>query len=185
MPGSEVVIVPYKDGPYLVRGPVVLRDQTGEIVPLTRHPIALCRCGKSQIRPFCDGTHQTIRFHARSSPESSPVVGPDSEPAHAGGDPPQKRSEPSQAALVRAQQILTAALQEEERVHEAMISAARPLVVAALRLLQMQRARDTSSESAVLLLIRGALEALEPCRSAECADAVHELRQAAEWLAGA
>jgi CDGSH-type Zn-finger protein len=182
MSGADVVIVPYKDGPYLVRGAVALRDQTGEIVPLTRQPIALCRCGKSQIRPFCDGTHQTIRFRAPSAPEANPATEAGSASPREGGARPQKGSEPAQAALVRTQQILTAVARDPESGHDPTIGAARPLVVAALQLLQIQSARNTSSESAVLLLIRGALDALEQDSSARFADAVHELRQAAKWL---
>lgn len=63
------MIVPYPDGPLLVRGPVVLRDQDGREIELKRRTIALCRCGKSRIRPFCDGTHQLVRFRADSAPE--------------------------------------------------------------------------------------------------------------------
>lgn len=66
MRSEDVVIVPYRDGPYLVRGPMVLRDQDGRAIDVTRRTVALCRCGKSRIRPFCDGTHRTIRFQAPS-----------------------------------------------------------------------------------------------------------------------
>ena len=67
MADQEVVIVPYKDGPYVIRGPVVLQDQDGTSITLNRRTIALCRCGKSRRRPFCDGTHHVIRFRADSS----------------------------------------------------------------------------------------------------------------------
>lgn len=67
--GEEVVIVPYRDGPLLVRGPFVLRDQDGNDIDVSRRTVALCRCGKSRIRPFCDGTHQVVRFQAASAPE--------------------------------------------------------------------------------------------------------------------
>jgi CDGSH-type Zn-finger protein len=70
MADEEVVIVPYQDGPYIIRGPVVLRDQDGASITVDRRTIALCRCGKSRMRPFCDGTHQVIRFRAGSAPES-------------------------------------------------------------------------------------------------------------------
>jgi CDGSH-type Zn-finger protein len=67
----DVVIVPYQDGPYLVRGPVELRDQDGRRIVLGRQTIALCRCGKSRMRPFCDGTHRLVRFKAPSQPEQA------------------------------------------------------------------------------------------------------------------
>ena len=66
---DDVVIVPYQDGPYLVRGPVVLNDQHGETIEPSRRTVALCRCGKSRMRPFCDGTHQLLHFKADSAPE--------------------------------------------------------------------------------------------------------------------
>jgi CDGSH-type Zn-finger protein len=59
-------ITPYRNGPYLVRGPVVMADQDGNEIELNRRVIALCRCGRSQIRPFCDGTHKAIGFRAES-----------------------------------------------------------------------------------------------------------------------
>ena len=62
-------ITPYRDGPYLVRGAVSLVDQDGNEIPVKRKVIALCRCGRSQMRPFCDGTHKTVRFSAPSAPE--------------------------------------------------------------------------------------------------------------------
>lgn len=70
MSHREVVIVPYQDGPYLVRGPVVLLDQDGCRIELDRRTIALCRCGKSRMRPFCDGTHRMIGFRVPSAEES-------------------------------------------------------------------------------------------------------------------
>ena len=69
MSEEEVVITPYRDGPLLVRGPVVLRDQDGSTITSDRRVIALCRCGRSRLRPFCDGTHHLIRFRAPSAAE--------------------------------------------------------------------------------------------------------------------
>ena len=54
-----------------MRGPITLRDQDGNEIALDRTPIALCRCGKSRIRPFCDGSHKLVRFQAPSGPESA------------------------------------------------------------------------------------------------------------------
>jgi CDGSH-type Zn-finger protein len=66
---AEVTITPYRDGPYLLRGPFILRDQDGTEIPNARRVVALCRCGKSRTRPFCDGTHRLVDFHAPSGPE--------------------------------------------------------------------------------------------------------------------
>lgn len=52
-----------KNGPYLVKEPVTLIDrETGEKVPVDRFPAALCRCGKSENKPFCDGMHSKTGF---------------------------------------------------------------------------------------------------------------------------
>jgi CDGSH-type Zn-finger protein len=59
-------ITPYRDGPYLVRGPFTLVDQDGNEIEVRRRVVALCRCGRSQMRPFCDGTHKAIGFQAPS-----------------------------------------------------------------------------------------------------------------------
>ncbi len=55
----------YPDGPLIVRGPVRLVDATGTRIPTRRATIALCRCGRSRIAPFCDGTHRTTGFATR------------------------------------------------------------------------------------------------------------------------
>ncbi len=49
------------NGPLLVKGPVVVIDPAGNE---TRHEekVALCRCGHSSRKPFCDGTHKKIEF---------------------------------------------------------------------------------------------------------------------------
>jgi CDGSH-type Zn-finger protein len=69
MADEEVVITPYRDGPLLVRGPVRLRDQDGGEIVVERATVALCRCGKSRMRPLCDGTHRLIGFRAASGLE--------------------------------------------------------------------------------------------------------------------
>jgi len=54
-----------KNGPYLVEDDdVKVLDWDGNEYPITRHPIALCRCGASTTKPFCDGTHSKIGFQA-------------------------------------------------------------------------------------------------------------------------
>jgi CDGSH-type Zn-finger protein len=52
-------------GPYLVEGDVELVDVNGEKVDTSDKPrIALCRCGASVNKPFCDGAHSKIGFQA-------------------------------------------------------------------------------------------------------------------------
>ena len=75
MADDEVVITPYRDGPLLVRGPFKLADQDGNVIDVGRKTVALCRCGKSRTRPFCDGTHQLIRFRAPSTVEDGREAG--------------------------------------------------------------------------------------------------------------
>ncbi|MFW7415101.1 CDGSH iron-sulfur domain-containing protein [Demequina sp. SO4-18] len=55
-------ITAYPDGPLLVRGAVDLRNADGEEIVVRRQTVALCRCGLSAIKPFCDGTHKLSHF---------------------------------------------------------------------------------------------------------------------------
>jgi len=68
-PADEARITAYRDGPLLVRGPFRLEDQDGNPIEARRDTIALCRCGKSRIRPFCDGTHRLVGFRAPATAE--------------------------------------------------------------------------------------------------------------------
>ena len=63
-PDARATITPYRDGPLLVRGDFRLVDQDGVEIDPGRRTVALCRCGKSAIKPFCDGTHKAIGFRA-------------------------------------------------------------------------------------------------------------------------
>ena len=51
------------DGPYLVTGAVRVVDWLGEAIDVPPQ-VALCRCGGSSTKPFCDGTHRKIEFQA-------------------------------------------------------------------------------------------------------------------------
>ena len=77
MPEPDVTITPYRDGPLIVRGPFRLEDMHGREIAVGRKTIALCRCGKSQIRPFCDGTHKLIGFKAAGHDEREPDLPPE------------------------------------------------------------------------------------------------------------
>ena len=61
-PSSQNSIVVCPDGPLLVRGDFEIVTPSGEPVPRQRRTVALCRCGASAIKPYCDGTHKLIRF---------------------------------------------------------------------------------------------------------------------------
>ena len=59
----EVTIEVCRNGPLIVNGPVELKDADGKLYPV-KERIALCRCGASTTKPFCDGTHSKIGFQA-------------------------------------------------------------------------------------------------------------------------
>ncbi len=63
---DTVVIKVRHNGPYKVTGPVRLIDADEREYDLAARgeTVALCRCGGSQDKPFCDGTHKRIGFQA-------------------------------------------------------------------------------------------------------------------------
>jgi CDGSH-type Zn-finger protein len=60
---ADVKITILKYGPYIVTGAVELKNAAGNNYP-AKDRIALCRCGASTTKPFCDGTHSKIGFQA-------------------------------------------------------------------------------------------------------------------------
>ncbi len=62
--GRPARITTCPDGPLLVRGDVEILDGDGVPVPRTRATVALCRCGVSTIKPYCDGTHKIVGFRS-------------------------------------------------------------------------------------------------------------------------
>lgn len=52
----------YPDGPLIVRGHVEIVDSDGLVIEPQRRTVALCRCGASLIKPWCDGTHKLSGF---------------------------------------------------------------------------------------------------------------------------
>ena len=63
---SEVAIRMLPNGPLLVEGSIQLTDSDGHAFPLAadKPAIALCRCGDSKNRPFCDGSHKSCGFES-------------------------------------------------------------------------------------------------------------------------
>ncbi len=82
-----VRVVISKDGPYLVTGGVPLAKQTiatddtggsetwveGKVYP-RQEKYALCRCGKSAHKPFCDGTHAKVGFDGTETASRKPYL---------------------------------------------------------------------------------------------------------------
>jgi CDGSH-type Zn-finger protein len=62
---TNVTISTGLNGPLLVRGPITLEDHEGNTFDLEgQSRIWLCRCGASQNKPFCDGSHNDLPFEA-------------------------------------------------------------------------------------------------------------------------
>lgn len=62
---AEVVVRVRPNGPYVIEGAVRVLDAQGNALPVPADkPVALCRCGHSQNKPFCDGAHRTCQFSA-------------------------------------------------------------------------------------------------------------------------
>ncbi|MCA9185778.1 MAG: CDGSH iron-sulfur domain-containing protein [Pirellulaceae bacterium] len=64
---NEAVRIRCRDhGPLVVEGPFSIVDADGNAFPVNaeKPAIALCRCGHSKNRPFCDGTHRDFNFEA-------------------------------------------------------------------------------------------------------------------------
>lgn len=71
----DVEITAYPDGPYLVRGDYRLTDENGAPIEARRKVVALCRCGNSRHKPFCDGTHKLTGFRTEGDDATYAVRG--------------------------------------------------------------------------------------------------------------
>ena len=65
-PWASVTACP--DGPLLVRGDVEILLGSGRPADRRRSTVALCRCGASGIKPFCDGSHKVVGFRTDDEP---------------------------------------------------------------------------------------------------------------------
>jgi CDGSH-type Zn-finger protein len=60
---TDVEIKVRDNGPYKVTGPIRLVDAEGGVLELPEgETIALCRCGHSRSKPFCDASHRSADF---------------------------------------------------------------------------------------------------------------------------
>jgi len=67
---ADVTIRLRVNGPLVIEGPFKLIDSRGAEfeLPTNKPAVALCRCGQSTNRPFCDGTHKTCGFISDEAP---------------------------------------------------------------------------------------------------------------------
>lgn len=63
IPTGAVVVTPRANGSILFEGPVEVQSSDGRIL-FRGEKVSLCRCGHSQSKPFCDGSHKTSGFEA-------------------------------------------------------------------------------------------------------------------------
>ena len=63
----DPTLAPATDGPYVLSGHVRVTSSSGEPYE-HRERVALCRCGKSSNKPFCNGKHWDCNFQAASGP---------------------------------------------------------------------------------------------------------------------
>lgn len=72
---ADVTIRVRNNGPLLIEGPITVVDAQGNCFPLNpdKPATALCRCGQSANRPFCDGTHNRIGFQACETAPTTPA----------------------------------------------------------------------------------------------------------------
>jgi hypothetical protein len=63
---TSATVTPYPDGPLIVRGSFTLCDLDGTPIPRSGRAVALCRCGRSAVKPFCDGSHKLAATVRRS-----------------------------------------------------------------------------------------------------------------------
>jgi CDGSH-type Zn-finger protein len=70
---EEVVIRCRENGPYVIKGAVKVTDHLGNAFtpPGGKDSVALCRCGQSKCRPFCDGSHRQAGFQAAETAPAS------------------------------------------------------------------------------------------------------------------
>ncbi len=61
---ANIDIKASQNGPLIVTGPATYVDANGEEQATSGAAIALCRCGQSANKPFCDGTHREVGFEA-------------------------------------------------------------------------------------------------------------------------
>lgn len=61
---AKITMAP--NGPILVSGEFQLTDSDGKPLTTDKPQVALCRCGASKNKPFCDGSHKAVQFNDKA-----------------------------------------------------------------------------------------------------------------------
>jgi len=56
------IVTPINDGPYRIQGEFRITTQGGKPIAVSKDEVWLCRCGHSNNKPFCDGSHKKAGF---------------------------------------------------------------------------------------------------------------------------
>jgi CDGSH-type Zn-finger protein len=75
---DPLVIRVRENGPLVIQASISVVDHQGNAFPIApgKETIALCRCGQSKNKPFCDGSHKTCGFLAAEVAPVAPVAPP-------------------------------------------------------------------------------------------------------------
>lgn len=72
---EKIEIKASKNGPLLIAGSATFTDADGNVKQTEGKMFAICRCGQSANKPFCDGSHKRVNFEAPEGVVSLNVVG--------------------------------------------------------------------------------------------------------------
>lgn len=75
---TDVKVIVRGNGPYRIEGDnIQICDEGGKVYGLSgRTVVSLCRCGQSQNKPFCDGSHSKVGFASESQARDLPPPAP-------------------------------------------------------------------------------------------------------------
>ena len=71
---EKVEIKAMENGPLLIAGKATITDASGKVSETEGAMFALCRCGQSANKPFCDGSHKKVAFEASETLVTIPVI---------------------------------------------------------------------------------------------------------------
>jgi CDGSH-type Zn-finger protein len=74
---GDVKVIIRSNGPVRLEGDIVLVDHEGRPFGLAgRTAVSLCRCGHSENKPFCDGSHNRVGFASECPARELPPPAP-------------------------------------------------------------------------------------------------------------